>query len=77
MIITHTEKPKFCRRCGRHIDDAIREQSGMMHPCDDGQCTFREEIARALEKRKHAPFTITVVQPKFRITETYKKFTIN
>jgi hypothetical protein len=30
-----------------------------------------------LEKRKHAPFTITVVQPKFRITETYKKFTIN
>lgn len=76
MRITHTEKPKFCRRCGRYIDDAIREQSGTMHPCDDGQCTFREEIARALENRNRPRFTITTIQPKFKITEAYKKFTI-
>ena len=76
MIVTHTEKPKFCRRCGRHIDDAVREQRGAMQPCDDGQCTFREEIARALEKRNQPAFTITTNLPKFSVTEAYKKFKV-
>lgn len=75
MNVTHTEKPKFCRRCGRHIDEAIREQRDMMQLCDDGQCTFREEIERALERRNR-PFTITPIQHKFTITEAHKKFTI-
>ena len=78
MKVTHVEKPKFCRRCGRHISDAISEQVNAREPCDDGQCTFQKEIAQALEKRNNRPaFKITVsAKHKFTIIESYKKFTI-
>jgi hypothetical protein len=77
MKVTNTEKPKFCRRCGRHIDDALREQRNAKCLCDDRECTFREEIEQELQKQNRPPFTIiTVTPPKFTITEVYKKFTI-
>ena len=77
MKITRVEKPKFCRRCGRHINEALKEQRDAKMHCDDEQCTFREEITQALANNHQSVLKMTVLeQPRFTIVESHKKFKI-
>ena len=76
MKVQKIEKPVFCPRCGRHIDDALREQLAAMQPCDDECCLFREEIERGIEQKRR-PFKISVSsRPCFKIVEAHNLFTI-
>lgn len=62
--------PRYCVRCGRNIDAAIREQVQARVCCDDEQCVFRKEIEAAIEEANHAP-----AKPKFTITP-YERHTV-
>ncbi len=51
--------PRYCKRCNRYINDAIREQVEAHEPCPDGECTFRKEIEKAIKEAEQKPkFTI-------------------
>lgn len=65
MEITEGTGPRYCARCNRHIDTAIRDQVQAHEPCPDGQCTFRKEIKAALEE-KAAPPKFTILPSKSR-----------
>lgn len=58
-IAPHGEGPRYCARCGRHIDTAIKEQTDARVPCHDGKCAFKKEIKAAMEAaRRRRKFTI-------------------
>lgn len=66
--------PRYCVRCGRNINAAIKEQVDARVCCDDEQCVFRKEIEAAIEKarQEHAKpkFTIKPIEKpivKFKI----------
>lgn len=72
MDITGTgNKPHYCTRCHRRLEDAVKQQVERNHVCRDDKCTFKKEIAKALrDAKKKKKFTITPVNnpPKFTIT---------
>ena len=68
MKISSDEKPpRYCVRCGRNIDAAIRDQVEARHCCDDEQCVFRKEIQAALDGAQQEP-----AKPKFTINPIEK-----
>lgn len=69
MEISKTDnKPRYCQRCNRRIDDAIREQVQAGHVCHDGACTFREEIEHAIAEGEKPKFKIIPIEYKCPFT---------